>query len=385
MNTVLTDEWLEGLADDLADQGWAVRDEFLPQGLIAQLALDCRERHAQGLLARAAVGRGSGQAIREGVRPDKSVIGPPMPIEFYRHLSDADLTAIIAYLRAQPAVANAVPKSRYNIPLPPSYGPAVKNVKAPPATDKLKYGEYLAQIGHCMECHTPRDDKGAPKTKQLGAGGIEDLVERHGGLLGISGLSADMRALHAAAGVGEHADGAQAVADHQVGIAVAVDIAQGHARPVLGRGAARQRFGRLHDHLHPLLAVPAVQAQPVGQAHPLGQAFGAAEPDAIAQDLTLTDAQLQVLLADDALLHDLDRVAEQRRLEGLAPDLRLQLARAHDQAPARGLKLRRRANGGSGGIFHAAGREKHVAAQEQLRRHLRLSSRVGYDAVRAFR
>lgn len=112
------------------------------------------------------------KAIREGVRPDKSIIGPPMPIEFYRHLSDADLAAIIAYLRAQPAVANAVPKSKYNIPLPPSYGPAVKNVKAPQATDKLKYGEYLAQIGHCMECHTPRDDKGAPKTKQLGAGGM---------------------------------------------------------------------------------------------------------------------------------------------------------------------------------------------------------------------
>ncbi len=95
-----------------------------------------------------------------------------MPIEFYRHLSDADLAAIIAYLRAQPAVANAVPKSKYNIPLPPSYGPAVKNVKAPPATDQLKYGEYLAQIGHCMECHTPRDEKGAPKNGQLGSGGM---------------------------------------------------------------------------------------------------------------------------------------------------------------------------------------------------------------------
>ena len=112
------------------------------------------------------------KAIREGVRPDKTLIGPPMPIEFYRHLSDADLAAIIAYLRAQPAVSNVVPKSKYNIPLPPSYGPAVKNVKAPPATNPLKYGEYLAQIGHCMECHTPRDDKGAPKAGQLGAGGM---------------------------------------------------------------------------------------------------------------------------------------------------------------------------------------------------------------------
>lgn len=111
------------------------------------------------------------KTIHEGVRPDKSIIGPPMPIEFYRHLSDADLAAIIAYLRAQPAVRNEVPKSKYNIPLPPSYGPAVKSVKAPAASNKVKYGEYLANIGHCMECHTPRNDKGMLQRASLGAGG----------------------------------------------------------------------------------------------------------------------------------------------------------------------------------------------------------------------
>jgi mono/diheme cytochrome c family protein len=97
------------------------------------------------------------KAIREGVRPDKSLIGPPMPIEFYP--------------RAQPAVKNAVPKSSYNMPLPPSYGPAVNNVKAPAAGRKVKYGEYLANIGHCMECHTPRGDKGMLQHARQGAGG----------------------------------------------------------------------------------------------------------------------------------------------------------------------------------------------------------------------
>ncbi|MES2360912.1 MAG: c-type cytochrome [Pseudomonadota bacterium] len=111
------------------------------------------------------------KAIREGVRPDKSVIGPPMPIEFYRRLSDADLGAIIAYLRAQPAVRNAVPRSSYNIPLPSDYGPAVTNIKAPAASNKVKYGEYLANIGHCMECHTPRNDKGMLEHARQGAGG----------------------------------------------------------------------------------------------------------------------------------------------------------------------------------------------------------------------
>lgn len=112
-----------------------------------------------------------GKAIREGIRPDGRLIGPPMPIEFYRHLSDADLAAIIAWLRAQPAVANAVPESVYRMPLPPAYGPPVGNVSAPPASDRLRYGEYLATIGHCMECHTPRDDKGMLIRDQWGAGG----------------------------------------------------------------------------------------------------------------------------------------------------------------------------------------------------------------------
>lgn len=113
-----------------------------------------------------------GRAIREGIRPDGSVIGPPMPIGFYRGISDDDLKAIIAYLRAQPAVKNAVPKSEYRIPLPKSYGPPIrKPVVAPSRNDTVKYGAYLAgPLGHCMECHTPWV-KGVPDMKRLGAGG----------------------------------------------------------------------------------------------------------------------------------------------------------------------------------------------------------------------
>lgn len=112
-----------------------------------------------------------GKAIREGVRPDGSLIGPPMPIEFYRHISDSDLAAIVAYLRAQKPVANTVPKSSFNIPLPPNYGPPVGKVATPDRKNQVKYGEYLAQVGHCMDCHTPRNDKGMLVTARLGAGG----------------------------------------------------------------------------------------------------------------------------------------------------------------------------------------------------------------------
>jgi mono/diheme cytochrome c family protein len=111
------------------------------------------------------------RAIREGIRPDGTVIGPPMPFMFYRGLSDDDLKAIIAYLRAQPPVRNAVAKSEYRIPLPPNYGPPVANVKAPSKKDTVRYGAYLAgPLGHCMDCHTPWV-KGIPDMKRAGAGG----------------------------------------------------------------------------------------------------------------------------------------------------------------------------------------------------------------------
>ena len=70
-------------------------------------------------------------AIREGRRPDGSIIGPPMPIELYRGIADRDLAAMVAYLRTVPAVRNAVGKSRFGIPLPPAYGPPVGEVSAP--------------------------------------------------------------------------------------------------------------------------------------------------------------------------------------------------------------------------------------------------------------
>ena len=111
------------------------------------------------------------KAIREGVRPDKSVIGPPMPIESYRHMADDDLAAVIAYLRTRTAVKNTVPRSTYRIPVPTSYGPPVGKVKAPAPRDKLAYGKYLVEIGHCMECHTPVNEKGELLVAKLGAGG----------------------------------------------------------------------------------------------------------------------------------------------------------------------------------------------------------------------
>ncbi len=109
------------------------------------------------------------RAIREGVTPEGEV-GPPMPVFFFNRMSDDDVAAVVAYLRSIPAVRNEIPDATYNIPKPLP-GPAA-GLPAPPATDTLAYGEYLGTLAHCMDCHTPRDETGAPNFAQAGAGGF---------------------------------------------------------------------------------------------------------------------------------------------------------------------------------------------------------------------
>ncbi|MDG2270031.1 MAG: c-type cytochrome [Alphaproteobacteria bacterium] len=113
-------------------------------------------------------------SIREGKRPDGSIIGPPMPIGLYRGMSDNDVKAIVAYLRQVKPIKNVIPPSVYRIPLPPAYGPPVVSVPEPDRSDKVAYGAYLAgPAGHCMECHSPLTEKGPDLANNLGAGGFE--------------------------------------------------------------------------------------------------------------------------------------------------------------------------------------------------------------------
>ncbi len=112
------------------------------------------------------------RAIREGIRPDGRIIGPPMPIGLYRGLSDRDLSAIVAYLRTVPPVRNAVEASVYRIPLPPAYGPPIASVPEP-ADNPIARGAYLANaVAHCTECHTPMVN-GRNDFSRTGAGGME--------------------------------------------------------------------------------------------------------------------------------------------------------------------------------------------------------------------
>jgi mono/diheme cytochrome c family protein len=114
------------------------------------------------------------KAIREGIRPDGKVLGPPMPFEVYRHLSDTDLNSIVMYLRTVPAVENDPGKSEYKIPLPPAWGPPVTSVADVPEGVTVEYGAYLAgPMGHCTVCHTTFGEMGPMLDTHLGQGGAE--------------------------------------------------------------------------------------------------------------------------------------------------------------------------------------------------------------------
>src|SRR5438874_1636024 len=74
-------------------------------------------------------------ALRDGKRPDGTLIRPPMPIPVYRQLSDNDAAAIAAYLKSAKPVRNKVGEAHYGVPLPPSYGAPIGHVPEPSPAD----------------------------------------------------------------------------------------------------------------------------------------------------------------------------------------------------------------------------------------------------------
>jgi mono/diheme cytochrome c family protein len=111
-------------------------------------------------------------ALREGHTPTGDVLRPPMPIAFYRGVSDRDARAIAVYLRSLAPVKSEILPSEYGIPTPGEYGGSVGVIPDPDPAEKVAYGHYLVQLGHCMLCHTPRDASERPDlAHRTGAGG----------------------------------------------------------------------------------------------------------------------------------------------------------------------------------------------------------------------
>ncbi|MCS6948539.1 MAG: cytochrome c [Steroidobacteraceae bacterium] len=102
------------------------------------------------------------RAVREGIGRDGRGLFPIMPYFVYRHLSDEDVQAVVAYLRTMQPIRSSQPPGReIDFPLnllvrlwpQPVRGP----VRAPPRGPTVAYGEYLSRIARCEFCHTPRD------------------------------------------------------------------------------------------------------------------------------------------------------------------------------------------------------------------------------------
>ena len=111
------------------------------------------------------------RAMREGISRDGHYLYPAFPYTSYAKTTDEDLTALYAYLMAQPAVTSTPPQTQlafpYNIrPLMAVWNglfhdPSPIKLEAT-QTAEWNRGNYLVNsLGHCGACHTPRNALGA--------------------------------------------------------------------------------------------------------------------------------------------------------------------------------------------------------------------------------
>jgi mono/diheme cytochrome c family protein len=103
------------------------------------------------------------RAIRDGVKKDGGFMIPMMPFNNYRHLSDEDGKAVVAYLRSVPASKAPRPRVPNEVKFLPrilfttvgvQMHEPVMNVPQPDKADKAKYGRYVAEIAACTDCHS---------------------------------------------------------------------------------------------------------------------------------------------------------------------------------------------------------------------------------------
>jgi len=117
------------------------------------------------------------RALVEGIRGDHGhLAGVPlaaiMPANFYKALLPDDLDAIVAYLRAQKPVRNAVPDPVYKAHMQrDAYPDAEAGFNRAGLAHPVRRGAYLVTIGHCMECHSAWSRGVSEYKSGLGRGG----------------------------------------------------------------------------------------------------------------------------------------------------------------------------------------------------------------------
>ncbi|MCW5235648.1 molybdopterin-dependent oxidoreductase [Verminephrobacter eiseniae] len=111
------------------------------------------------------------RALREGIARDGRHLYPAFPYTAFAKIDDADLTALYAWLMAQPPERAEVPATQLAFPF--NLRPLLAGWNAlfhdprpwqpdPGRSPEWNRGAYLAQgLGHCGACHTPRNALGA--------------------------------------------------------------------------------------------------------------------------------------------------------------------------------------------------------------------------------
>jgi hypothetical protein len=100
------------------------------------------------------------RAITTGISQDGHALFPIMPYQYYRHLCDRDLRAVIAYVRSLPASGEKQPETVLDFPV----NLIVRTIPEAPdpwgctEPGQADHGKYLTTIAGCPECHTEQKD-----------------------------------------------------------------------------------------------------------------------------------------------------------------------------------------------------------------------------------
>lgn len=105
-------------------------------------------------------------AIHFGKRASGGNLAPAMPR--FATISDADIMNLVAYIRTQPPLDNAVPAPALTSEIP-DFTPQTPPLAESP-TDPAAHGQYLASIVRCGRCHTPVGPDGQPDVSLFLAG-----------------------------------------------------------------------------------------------------------------------------------------------------------------------------------------------------------------------
>ena len=122
------------------------------------------------------------RAMRHGERPDGANYFPAFPYPSFTGINDADLRDLWTYLRTLPPSGRANQPHELRFPFGWRFlvtfwkwlfftpGPLAPTAGV---SDVINRGAYLVlALGHCGECHTPRNFLGGPKKNRVMGGGM---------------------------------------------------------------------------------------------------------------------------------------------------------------------------------------------------------------------